>query len=225
VLRRTAALPALHWLGVAFTLVAIAIWLQLGGPWAVATWATEGLVVLWIAGQDGRAWLRGGGWALLAMAVYRWLQPDIQETTTAHVVIANARALTGIYLVAVLYAAARLSARQPRHAFVAVASLLTLVVISTEIMSFWAVRPAAADAYVAREMMLSASWVIYAALLVVIGMRFRYPPIRYVAIGVFAVALGKVFIVDLATLAGIYRVAGFLVVGLILLVVSFLYQR
>jgi len=31
--------------------------------------------------------------------------------------------------------------------------------------------------------------------------------------------------VDLETLGGIYRVAGFLVVGLILLVVSFLYQR
>ena len=43
-----------------------------------------------------------------------------------------------------------------------------------------------------------------------------------IAIGV---TLVKVFLVDLGTLGGIYRVAGFLVVGLILLIVSFLYQR
>jgi uncharacterized membrane protein len=74
-------------------------------------------------------------------------------------------------------------------------------------------------------MMLSAAWVTYAALLVVIGMRGRYAPIRYFAIALFGVTLVKVFLVDLQTLGGIYRVAGFLVVGLILLIVSFLYQR
>ena len=66
---------------------------------------------------------------------------------------------------------------------------------------------------------------IYAALLVVIGMRRQYAPIRYFAIALFGVTLVKVFLVDLQTLGGIYRVAGFLVVGLILLIVSFLYQR
>ena len=49
-------------------------------------------------------------------------------------------------------------------------------------------------------------------------------PIRYFAIVLFGIALLKVFLVDLETLGGIYRVAGFVVVGLILLVVSFLFQ-
>jgi uncharacterized membrane protein len=40
----------------------------------------------------------------------------------------------------------------------------------------------------------------------------------------FGIALIKVFVVDLETLGGVYRIAGFVVVGLILLVVSFLYQ-
>ena len=105
------------------------------------------------------------------------------------------------------------------------ASAVTVIVMSTEIVSFWQLRGAAADAYVAREMMLSASWVVYAAVLVVLGMRTRYAPIRYFAIVLFGIALLKVFLVDLETLGGIYRVAGFVVVGLILLVVSFLYQR
>jgi uncharacterized protein YbjQ (UPF0145 family) len=148
VLRRSSPIQALHWLGVAVTLVAIAIWIQFGGPWAVATWATEGAVVFWIATRARREWLRVGAWVLLGLAIYRWLQPDIQTTTTSYAVVANARALTGIYLVGLLYVAAWLQRREPdaaeerrrqeRAALLIAASIITLFVISTEIMSFWA---------------------------------------------------------------------------------------
>ena len=56
-------------------------------------------------------------------------------------------------------------------------------------------------------------------------MRRHYAPIRYFAIRLFAATLLKVFAVDVQQLAGIYRVVAFLVVGGILLLVSFLYQR
>jgi uncharacterized membrane protein len=234
-MRGAAPVRAVHWLGVAFTLVAAAVWLQFGGPWAVAIWATEGAVVLWAALKAERRWLRAGAWLLLAIAMFRWAQPDIQETTRAFTVLFNARAMTGLYLVALLYLGAWMAARyrspgwgvevQERATLVVAASILTVIVISTEIVSFWQLRTAAADAYVAREMMLSASWVLYAAVLVVLGMRRKYAPIRYFAIVLFGIALLKVFLVDLETLGGVYRIAGFMVVGLILLVVSFLYQR
>jgi uncharacterized membrane protein len=231
--RRSAPVSALHWVGVAFTLVAAAVWLEFGGPWAVAIWATEAAVVFWIALQTDRRWLRAGAWVLFAIAALRWAQADIQTTTLSFEPLLNARAVTGIYLIALLYLAAwmmrdagALRARaQERASLIVAASVLTVIVISTEIVSFWQLRSDSADAYVAREMMLSASWVLYAALLVVLGMRRKYAPIRYFAIALFGVALMKVFIVDLETLGGVYRIAGFVVVGLILLVVSFLYQR
>jgi hypothetical protein len=112
VVRRTRPLPALHWLGVACTLTTAAVWLQFGGPWAVAIWATEGAVVLWIAVVSGSRWLRIGAWVLLALAAFRWGQSDIQQTTTAYVLLFNARALTGLNLVALLYFAAWKSAAQ-----------------------------------------------------------------------------------------------------------------
>jgi len=232
--RRTAPVSALHWVGVAFTLIAAAVWLQFGGPWAVAIWATEAAVVFWIALKADRQWLRAGAWILFAIAALRWAQPDIQQTTLSYQVLLNARALTGIYLIALLYLAAWMTTgyadasrarAQERASLIIGASVLTVIVISTEIISFWQLRTARADAYVAREMMLSASWVLYAAALVVLGMRRKYAPIRYFAIVLFGIALMKVFLVDLETLGGIYRIAGFVVVGLILLVVSFLYQR
>lgn len=234
-LRRHSPVTAFHWLGAAFTLVAIATWIHLGGPWAVATWVTEGVVVLWVASRAQRRWLRVGAWALMAIAAHRWSKPDIQQTTTAHVVLVNARALTGIYLVAMAYVAAWLQRgpqgapakhrRREQTTFVIAANLVTLVVISTEIVSFWALRTTSPDAYFARDMMLSASWVLYAAALVVAGIKTRYAPIRYFAIGLFGIALTKVFLLDLATTRGIYRVVGFLLVGVVLLSVSFFYQR
>jgi uncharacterized membrane protein len=231
--RRAAPVSALHWVGVAFTLIAAAVWLQFGGPWAVAIWATEAAVVFWIAVKTDRQWLRGGAWILFAIAAVRWAQPDIQMTTLSYQVLLNARALTGIYLIALLYLAAWMTTQyavasrvriQERATLIVAASVLTVIVISTEIVSFWQLQTARADAYVAREMMLSASWVLYAAALVVLGMRRKYAPIRYFAIVLFGIALIKVFLVDLETLGGIYRIAGFVVVGLILLIVSFLYQ-
>jgi uncharacterized membrane protein len=234
VVRRAAPVSALHWAGVAFTLVAAAVWLQFGGPWAVAIWATEAAVVFWIALKAGRRWLRAGAWTLFALAALRWAQQDIQATTLSYEVVLNARALTGLYLVGLLYVAAWMTTSygerstriaQERAILMVAASAITVLVMSTEIISFWQLRGAAPDAYVAREMMLSASWVVYAAVLVVLGMRRRYAPVRYFAIVLFGIALLKVFLVDLETLGGIYRIAGFVVVGLILLVVSFLYQR
>jgi hypothetical protein len=223
-LRGAAPVRALHWIGVAATLVAIAVWVQLGGPFAIAAWASEGVAVLWIASKADRPWLRVGAWALLAIAVFRWLQPDIQATTTSFAVLANARALTGLALVAALYLMAAVSRERERAALMIGASVVTLAVLSTEIASFWTLRGTAADD-VAREMMLSASWVLYAALLVLAGMRTKYAPIRYFAMALFGVSLLKIFLIDLARVGGIYRVVGFLVVGVILVLVSFLYQR
>jgi uncharacterized membrane protein len=41
----------------------------------------------------------------------------------------------------------------------------------------------------------------------------------------FALTVAKVFSSDLSRLAGVYRIAGFLGVGAVLVLVSFLYQR
>ena len=68
-------------------------------------------------------------------------------------------------------------------------------------------------------------WAFYGGVLIAIGIRLGYTPIRYTAIALFGLTVIKVFLADLAGLQGIYRVLGLLAVGTILLVVSFLYQR
>jgi uncharacterized membrane protein len=73
--------------------------------------------------------------------------------------------------------------------------------------------------------MLSVSWAASGAVLILVGLRRQYPPIRYFAIALLAVTILKVFFVDLAQLERVYRVLSVIGLGIILLVTSYLYQR
>lgn len=74
------------------------------------------------------------------------------------------------------------------------------------------------------HMYVSVLWAIYAAGLMVVGFWRRLSILRYVSLGIFGLVLVKVFIFDTAHLKSIYRIAGFVVLGLILVGMSYLYQ-
>ena len=66
---------------------------------------------------------------------------------------------------------------------------------------------------------------IAATLLIVVGLRRKYAPIRYFAMTVFVITIAKVFAIDLAELDRLYRVLSVLGLGVTLLMTSYLYQK
>jgi hypothetical protein len=72
---------------------------------------------------------------------------------------------------------------------------------------------------------LSVLWTLYAAVAVAWGFVRSLPPVRYAALGLFGIVILKVFLIDLSHLQAVYRIASFLVLGLVLLTVSYSYQR
>ena len=84
---------------------------------------------------------------------------------------------------------------------------------------------AAGGADLARQVTLSIAWAAYAVALLVAGINRRYPLLRYLAILLLAVTIGKVFFVDLAQLDRVYRIVSVIGLGVLLLVASYLYQR
>jgi uncharacterized membrane protein len=251
-LRRWHRGRALHWAGVAATLLAMAVAIAFNGPWVVVMWGVEGAVLLALAiratsgramsaaeaSDDGRSapaidplLLATGGWVLLLIAVLRWAGADIQQADPAARVLFNQRALSGLLLIGLFYALAVYEGpsadhdsrrRAQRAALFVWASALTVAVISREI-DAWAVAGAATD--IVRQAMLSGAWALYAAVAIAAGIRRQYRPIRYFGIALFALTLAKVFAIDLGTLTGIDRIIAFLVIGIVLLFASFLYQR
>ena len=73
-------------------------------------------------------------------------------------------------------------------------------------------------------MCFSLIWAVYAIGMVVTGFVRKFKPVRLMALILLVVTIFKVFLLDLSFLEGPYRILSFLVLGVILVGVSFLYQ-
>ena len=234
--RRVDPGAAMHVLAVAAALAVAAVGLHLDGAWGALACAAQAGGLTWLGIREGRAWIRGVGAALLAAAAMAAMAAQTAPLPAVHAVLLNRRALLGLVVVAVLAIVAWLHRRRDDRdvpyrkpslaAAVVGANALLLFTLSMEIDAFWEIRRGvAADAELARQLMLSATWAAYAAALTAAGIRRRYAPVRYLALVVFGATVLKVFLVDFSQLDSVYRIASSVVLGLLLLAASYLYQR
>jgi uncharacterized membrane protein len=109
------------------------------------------------------------------------------------------------------------------------ALVLIWILFSEQVYLFWYCKNTYGPVPVANwrfsaQMYMSVTWAVYAAVLMMIGFAARNAGIRWLSLSIFAVLLGKIFIIDTATLRPEYRIAAFITTGVILVGVSFLYQ-
>lgn len=76
-----------------------------------------------------------------------------------------------------------------------------------------------------KQLMLSGAWLAFSISLMAYGIIGRERTLRVLAIVLFGIAILKIFVYDLSFLETLYRIFSFIGLGLILLVVSYLYQR
>ncbi|MFZ1685294.1 MAG: DUF2339 domain-containing protein [Candidatus Zixiibacteriota bacterium] len=76
-----------------------------------------------------------------------------------------------------------------------------------------------------QQLSLSGVWLVYSVVLMVFGIWKRRRPLRVMSIALFGVTILKIFIYDLSFLTTLYRIFSFIGLGLILLAVSYAYQR
>jgi uncharacterized membrane protein len=220
---------AVHFVAVAFTLVAVAIGLLFNGTAVTAGWAVEGALVIILAIHQRLPWLRAAGILLFGVAVMQTLSLLAGPAPASHVVLLNPRAACAALVVGLCYLVAWFDWRDSQipsravgmGAAILTAQLVTLAALSSEINAYWAVQ----NGHLQRELMLSITWGMYGTALVVIGLARGYAPIRYFAIGVLALTIAKVFFVDMAELDRIYRVGSVVALGVLLLITSYLYTR
>ena len=101
------------------------------------------------------------------------------------------------------------------------ASLLLWFAFSWELVRYFA-RPEDGNT---RNLLMSLWWIAYAAVLITIGAVARSPLFRKVALALFGASILKVFLFDALALETGYRIVSFIVLGVILLSVSYAYQR
>lgn len=197
--------------------------LALSGPALVAGWAAEAVVLAWVS---LRAADRRGQFAslvLLGAAALHVLAFEAPPNALAYGVDSVSRAVVALMLVvaaALIIGALIVELERPLwHAAVTAGVYLCSVLV---------VEAAGAEPGVVAQhaqLALSAFWAALGFGGLVAGLVRDRRPLRLGGLTLLGLAVGKVFVVDLAALASLRRVASFLLLGLLLLAGAFAYQR
>jgi uncharacterized membrane protein len=240
----TQLLYFLH-LALAIGFVTIAIPIRLDAHWITIGWFVEAGVLLWVGNRTKSDFLNVLALAALVFGVARLLLVDNFHTTQ---LIFNMRMATYAVAVAVLgtvawYAAQRSDEAATTVAAVAVVALniLALIALSREASDYYSREIATVvppfqtpggyqtvDLHrndIERDFTYSALWMAYGAFLMIIGFFRRSSFVRWQALILIAVTIGKVFVYDVSQLDRGYRIISFIVLGILLLAISFVYQR
>jgi uncharacterized membrane protein len=74
-------------------------------------------------------------------------------------------------------------------------------------------------------MAYSLGWAAFAFILLGIGFKLHNAPTRYAGMGLLMFTLLKLFLHDLWRLGGLYRIGSLIGLAIVLILVSFIYQR
>ncbi len=232
--------PWLH-LAIGLGFLTIAIPLKLHSHWITIGWLLEAAAILYVAHRAGSRFLRNAAICGLALGVFRLLLVD--DFYSQHLLF-NARFATYLVALAVM-AGIRISLRQdPSEGrekaewFAGIAfNALALVALGAEVRDYFARQmvplgvwtPAEAqrryDLTVARDFTFSALAMAYGAALMTVGFWRKRALLRWQAMVLLALAIAKVFLYDVRELSSGFRVLSFIVLGALLLAVSFAYQK
>ena len=75
------------------------------------------------------------------------------------------------------------------------------------------------------QMSLSALWAVFALVQLAVGLRLQHRPLRWLGLGLFALTLAKVMIIDTERLQGMYRVGAFFALSLMMAAGAWAYQK
>lgn len=217
--------------GLALTFATLAIPFRLDGKWITVAFAIEGAALAWSGFQSATAFMRQAGYLLLCIAAFRVLffPPDagaflLNQRFAAYLVL--------IICLGVVLWAARSSAdslgqnEQAEIGILAVAiNVFALIALSLELWDYYGQTGLTLNASFAQHLALSALWTVYACALILLGVQRGSALLRWQALVLFGVTVAKVFFYDLSSLQRAYRILSFLILGVVLLIVSFLYTR
>jgi uncharacterized membrane protein len=225
---------------VAVAFITVAIPLKLDAHWITIGWLIESAVLLFVAVKSEAHFLRIFAGCTLALGVFRLLFFDNFHTET---LVFNARFATFLVAIAIMagiVAAGERYGLEREMPFVKLAgialNLLALIALTGEANDYFTrhiaesyhqrnMYEATRQLVIARDFSFSAIWIVYGAVLMIAGFWKRSAFIRWQAMVLLAVTIGKVFLYDSRELQQIYRILSFIALGVMLMAISYAYHR
>ncbi|HEY7158902.1 MAG TPA: DUF2339 domain-containing protein [Gemmataceae bacterium] len=225
---------SLAFVAMVFPLEADAAWIGLG-------WAVEGLALWWFGLRVRVNALRVLGVVLLVLAAGRLVFVDTPWGGREPFVPIFNKYTVPALLIAGCVAGAAIAARRflsrlddfDRLVRVVAALggvLLVWMILSLDTYQFFTARLREEGMDVEHlqktaNTSLSVLWAAYAAFVLALGFRRKVRQLRWTALGLFGLTLAKVFLVDMAGLPGLYRVAAFFVLSVMMGAAAWGYQK
>ena len=223
------ALPAVY-MAISVIFFTAAIPLELHGRYIVIGWLLEGALLLWLASRQSQRELRYLACSVLALA---FIAVNVMHLGNGQPVLFNARFTTYIVAIAIFAFAAWTASHSSSEwrsveagAIIAV-NVLVMICVCLEIHSYWAGQISAqrSDLYIYERFTYSAWAMLFGAVLLTVGFWKKSAFLRWQALALLTLSIAKVFLVDTRQLSQGYRILSFLGLGILLLAVSFVYQR
>ncbi len=228
------------WLGGATLFFVTLIFpLQFSKEWITIGWALEGAALVWLFRRVPHRGLILWATGLLAAAFVRLaLNPAV---VTYHERAASP--ILNWYLLAygvtalAFFAAAHLLPRdvdvrfqeiELRGALRGLGTVLLFLLVNIEIADYFSTGSTLTFRFTgsfAMDVAYSLAWGAFALGLLIVGIRTGHKAARLSSLALFAATIGKVFLHDLWRLGQLYRVGSIFVLAVLLILVSFLYQR
>ena len=207
----------------------------LGGPALVCAWALEALALTRITRRDGDPLARYAGLAFLGLAGLHVLLVEAPPSAlVVGVPDVGAAALSLGVIAAAAFGMGRLYPPDSRlrvSMVTAGAAASVFLASATLVSLFQPTAGASAETVLdlgvrqQGQLLLSIGWTAIGLTALIWGLKRRQPVLRSAALVWLMVTVAKVFLYDLSTLTSLYRVASFIVLGLLLLAGAFAYQR
>jgi uncharacterized membrane protein len=226
-------------LGIATVFITIAIPLELTGKWITIAWAAEMVVLVW-TGFAVRSWhVRAFGLVVAPVVAVRLIFFDTEVPGGPFTLVFNERVMTfalavaGYYLAALVYWRNRAEGEEWETEYqpyilgglLGLANFFTLWIISAEVIRYFNSEVFDFDIDNAIQLTLTIGWFLYAGLVLLAGTISRSRAARLGGLSLMAVVVLKLFLVDTFSLDSGYRVAAFITLGFLLVIIGFLYQR
>ena len=220
--------------GLALALVTVAVPIRLSGVWITCAWAAEAAAIVWTGFRTNLWPLRALGlvlFGIVALQLPAWDRPQVQFLWNPRL-LASAVAVAS--LGAALVAARRFRTlldpnERPWFALLGIGTnVVVLWALTREVQTFFQSGQNPEDFFqprLAEGLVISLLWIACATTLVMAGVRTATAALRWQGLALFGLASLKVFVYDLSALRGFYRIGSSIALGLLLLGVSFLYQR
>jgi uncharacterized membrane protein len=228
-------------IAIAVAFITIAIPLKLDAQWITTGWLVESAALLAIAVGTKTDFLRYFAGATLALGVARLLLVDSSQLQ--HALVFNSRFATYLVAIAIMagiVAAGEKFTSEREMPFVKIAglclNLLALIALTLEAHDFFSRQMAAtyglrndsdlrSQIDLAWNFSYSAIWLIYGAGMMAFGFWKRDAFVRWQALVLMALTIVKVFAYDSWNLGKVYRILSFIGLGVLLMVVSYIYHR